>query len=106
MLIICSGRPFPWNTGHMYWGHATSKDMLHWTELPPALMLDKLRSPWSASAVIDKKNHGGWEKNTMVIYYTAFDLVSTKQVQCIAYSKDGGKTFKRYTGNPIIDSNL
>lgn len=95
-----------WNTAYMYWGHATSKDMLHWTELPPALMLDSLGSPWSGSAVIDKKNNGGWGKNTMVIYYTAFDRVTSKQVQCIAYSIDKGKTFKRFKGNPVIDSNL
>jgi sucrose-6-phosphate hydrolase SacC (GH32 family) len=94
-----------WNTGYMYWGHAISKDMLHWTELPPALMLDSLGSPWSGTAVIDKRNHGGWGENALVIYYTAFDLVSGKEVQCIAYSTDGGKTFKRYTGNPVIDSN-
>ena len=94
-----------WNTGYMYWGHATSKDMLHWTEQEPALMLDSLGSPWSGTAVIDKNNDAGWGKNTMVLYYTAFDLISFKQVQCMAYSTDGGKTFQRYALNPIIDSN-
>lgn len=94
-----------WNTGYMYWGHAVSKDLLHWEEQSPALMPDSLGSPWSGTAVIDKNNDGGWGKNAMVLYYTAFDLVSSKQVQCIAYSTDNGKTFKRYSGNPIIDSN-
>ncbi len=94
-----------WNTGYMYWGHATSKDMLHWTEHEPALMLDSLGSPWSGTAVIDKNNDAGWGKNTMVIYYTAFDLTSFKQVQCMAYSTDEGHTFKRYSRNPVIDSN-
>jgi len=94
-----------WNTGYMYWGHATSKDMLHWTEHEPALMLDSLGSPWSGTAVIDKNNDAGWGKNTMILYYTAFDLTSFKQVQCMAYSTDEGHTFKRYTLNPIIDSN-
>nr|WP_198160715.1 glycoside hydrolase family 32 protein [Pedobacter panaciterrae] len=94
-----------WNTGYMYWGHATSKDMLHWTEHPTALMLDSLGSPWSGTAVIDKNNDSGFGKDAMVLYYTAYDLTSFKQVQCIAYSTDEGKTFKRYDGNPIIDSN-
>ena len=85
-----------WNTGFMYWGHAISKDLLHWEELPAALMLDSLGSPWSGTAVIDKNNDGGWGKNALVIYYTAFDRISNKQVQCIAYSTDKGKTFKRY----------
>ena len=94
-----------WNTGFMYWGHAVSKDLLHWKELPFALMLDSLGSPWSGSAVIDKNNDGGWGKNALVLYYTAFDRVSGKQVQCIAYSNDNGATFKRFNGNPVIDSN-
>lgn len=94
-----------WNTDFMYWGHAISKDLLHWEELPPALMLDSLGSPWSGTAVIDKNNDGGWGKNALVIYYTAFDRISNKEVQCIAYSTDNAKTFKRITGNPVIDSN-
>ncbi|MBS1669272.1 MAG: glycoside hydrolase family 32 protein [Bacteroidetes bacterium] len=94
-----------WNTGYMYWGHAVSKDLLHWVELPIAMMLDSLGSPWSGSAVVDKNNDAGFGKNALVVYYTAFDVVSGQQVQCIAYSNDNGKTFKRYQHNPIIDSN-
>src|SRR5450432_1220886 len=94
-----------WNTGFMYWGHAVSQDLVHWKELEPALMLDSLGSPWSGTAVIDKNNDGGWGKNTLVLYYACFDRVSNKQVQCIAYSTDNGKTFKRIKGNPVIDSN-
>ena len=94
-----------WNTGFMYWGHAVSKDLLHWQEQPHALMLDSLGSPWSGSAVIDRNNDGGWGKDALVLYYTAFDRVSGKQVQCIAYSTDNAGTFKRYNRNPVIDSN-
>jgi sucrose-6-phosphate hydrolase SacC (GH32 family) len=94
-----------WNTGFMYWGHAVSHDLLHWKELAPALMLDSLGSPWSGTAVIDRNNDGGWGKNALVLYYTAFDRTSEKEVQCIAYSNDDAKTFTRYKGNPIIDSN-
>ena len=94
-----------WNTGFMYWGHAVSADLLHWKELPPAMMLDSLGSPWSGSSVIDKNNDGGWGKDALVLYYTAFDRVSGKQVQCIAFSTDNANTFKRYGGNPVIDSN-
>jgi fructan beta-fructosidase len=94
-----------WNTGFMYWGHAISKDLLHWEEQAPALMLDSLGSPWSGTAVIDQNNDGGWGKNAMVLYYCCYDRVSFKQVQCIAYSTDNGKTFRHYSGNPVIDSN-
>ncbi len=94
-----------WNTGFMYWGHAVSNDLMHWKELPIALRLDSLGSPWSGTAVVDKNNSGGWGKGALVLYYTAYDRYSFKQVQCIAYSTDGGNTFQRYADNPIIDSN-
>ena len=94
-----------WDTGFMYWGHAVSKDLIHWQELAPALMLDRLGSPWSGSSLVDHNNDGGWGKDALVLVYTAFDRHTQKQVQCIAYSTDNGVTFTRYAGNPIVDSN-
>ena len=94
-----------WDTDFMEWGHAVSKDLIHWRELPPALTVDKLGSPWSGTSLIDHHNIGGWGKDALVLFYTAFDPVSHKQVQCIAYSTDNGAHFTRYAGNPILDSN-
>ena len=94
-----------WDTGFMYWGHAVSKDLIHWQEMAPALMLDGLGSPWSGSSLVDRNNDGGWGKDALVLVYTAFDRHTQKQVQCIATSTDNGVTFTRYAGNPIVDSN-
>jgi sucrose-6-phosphate hydrolase SacC (GH32 family) len=94
-----------WDTDFMYWGHAVSKDLIHWQELDPALINDKLGSPWSGWSFIDHNNVGGWGKDALVLVFTAFDRVTHKQVQCLAYSTDGGHTFTHYTGNPVGDTN-
>ena len=92
--------------GNMSWGHATSPDMIHWTEQAVALTRDELGDIFSGSAVIDKDNTAGFGAGAMVALYTSADKY---QQQSLAYSTDGGKTFSRYTTNPVIkneDDNL
>ena len=98
--------------GNMSWGHATSTDLMHWTEQPVALTRDALGAIFSGSCVIDKNNTAGFGANAMVAIYTSAGEtgdVAGKQQQSIAYSTDGGKNFTRYEGNPVIkndDDNL
>lgn len=90
---------------NMTWGHATSPDLLHWTEQPPVLHPDSLGTMFSGSAVFDKDNTSGFgtKKNPPLVYAYTADR-SEKEVQCIAYSLDGGMTLHKYEGNPVIDS--
>ena len=92
--------------GNMSWGHATSPDMIRWTEQPVALTQDELGAIFSGSAVIDKDNTAGFGANAMVALYTS---AGSTQQQSVAYSTDGGKSFTRYNANPVIknsDDNL
>lgn len=89
----------------MHWGHAVSKDLVHWEELPIALYPDEHGTMFSGSAVVDYDNTSGFGKKgnpAMVAIYTADN--PEKQVQCIAYSLDKGRTWTKYDKNPVIDS--
>lgn len=88
--------------GNMSWGHATSTDLIHWTEQAVALRHDEQGDIFSGSAVIDKDNTAGFGANAMVTIYTS---ASSVQQQSIAFSIDGGNSFTRFTGNPVIKNN-
>jgi levanase/fructan beta-fructosidase len=83
----------------MTWGHSTSKDLLHWEHQPLALQVDANGAIFSGSCVVDKNNTAGFGENAVVAFYTT---AGECQTQSMAYSLDGGKTFTKYAGNPII----
>jgi sucrose-6-phosphate hydrolase SacC (GH32 family) len=107
--------------GDMSWGHAVSTDLLHWTELPLALPVEKdargeiTQMFFSGSAVVDHANTSGLGQPgnpAMVAMYTAaFPHARTlngkavragTQAQSLAYSLDRGRTWTQYAGNPVI----
>lgn len=94
--------------GPMHWGHATSTDLLHWTEQPIALYPDSLGTIFSGSAVIDKNNTAGFGKDAMVAIFTYHNKkiedakTGLHQYQGIAYSTDEGKSWTKYIGNPVL----
>ncbi len=94
--------PYEREWENMHWGHAVSRDLVHWTELDDALRPDEIGTMFSGSAVIDHDNTSGWGKGVLVAFYTAAS--PDRQTQCVAWSTDGGRTFTKYDGNPVIDS--
>lgn len=97
--------PFEREWENMSWGHAVSKDLIHWEELTDVMYPDKLGLMFSGTAVMDYQNTSGFGKDgivPMIAIYTA-DTPDNER-QCIAYSLDKGRTLIKYDGNPVIDS--
>ena len=97
--------------GPMHWGHAVSKDLMHWKQLPIALYPDSLGYIFSGSAVVDYQNTSGFGKNgkvPMIAIFTNHDPKLEKtgsdkfQNESLAYSLDDGNTWTKYPGNPVL----
>ena len=84
---------------NMSWGHSTSKDLITWEHQPVALEVDGLGHVFSGSSVVDSAGTAGFGKDAIVALYTSCDA---SQYQSMAYSTDGGTTFQRYAGNPVL----
>ena len=83
--------------GPMHWGHAISKDLIHWEHLPVALYPDEIGTMYSGSMAYDENNTSGFAKygeKPMVAVYTAHNMETGLEQQCIAYSLDQGKHFE------------
>ena len=76
---------------NMTWGHSTSRDLIHWEAQPTAIEADWLGSIFSGSCVI--------KDDEVVAMYTS---AGHHQTQSLAFSKDGGRTFQKYAGNPVL----
>lgn len=106
--------PYGFDWGNMHWGHAVSKDLLHWKQLPEALYPDDVGVCFSGSAVIDYNNTSRFKKgeeDVMVAVYTSTffptdaqeeDGMVVMERQSVAYSNDKGRTWTKYKGNPVI----
>lgn len=85
----------------MHWGHAVSKDMVHWKDMPIALKPDQ---------VYDDHPEGGCFSGSAVekdgILYLFYSATvkrdgQVRQTQCVAFSEDGVH-FQKYDKNPVI----
>ncbi|MCV2484364.1 glycoside hydrolase family 32 protein [Flavobacterium sp. SH_e] len=98
--------------GPMHWGHAISKDLIKWEELPIALYPDKDKYIFSGSAVVDTHNTSGLgtgKTAPIVAIYTLHDMTKEKvgkidvEQQDIAFSNDNGFTWQKFEeGNPVV----
>jgi fructan beta-fructosidase len=102
--------PFGPDWGNMSWGHATSRDLLHWEEQPVAIPCNGQEAIFSGSAVFDEHNTSGFgtaaNPPLVAVYTSAYSGTSPlagRQAQSLAYSLDEGRTWTKYQGNPVLD---
>lgn len=108
--------------GDMSWGHAVSRDLVHWSELPVALQVEKdaqgaiTQSFFSGSAVVDHSNSSGLgsigQAPMVAIYTSVYPGAMTlangarvrqgQQSQSLAVSLDCGRNWTQYAGNPVL----
>jgi fructan beta-fructosidase len=96
--------------GRMSWGHATSRDLVHWAHRGVAIPEEGNEMIFSGSAVVDHHNTAGFgtenAPSPMVAVYTSNYVLpddSMNQAQSLAYSTDGGATWTKYADNPVLD---
>jgi fructan beta-fructosidase len=104
--------PFGDKWGHMSWGHAISRDLIHWQHLPVALAEEGDLRIYSGSAVVDFADSSGFgtDRPPLVAIYTGHreESGTNQRVedQRLAYSNDRGRTWTHYPGNPVLDIGL
>ncbi len=87
-----------------WWGKATSKDLVHYTQESSRVMAGDAGnvSYFSGSVVVDKSNTAGFGSNAQVAVYTLFEKSTKRQAQAISSSTDG-REFDFFPGNPVLD---
>lgn len=95
--------------GPMHWGHAVSKDMIHWEERAIALFPDELGMIFSGSIVVDWNDTTGFFNGghgLVAIFTHHFERQDQppEQYQSLAYSIDEGETWIKYERNPVLKS--
>ncbi len=114
--------PYGSKWGNMHWGHAVSTDLVHWTELDPAIARDNYGQIFSGSSIVARIPEGeattdpfkaetlvpgnGTEGDFIASYYTSDNWREPRELQeqqSYAVSQDGGRTYSKY-GAPVLKS--
>ncbi len=94
--------PYGWNWGNMHWGHAVSKDLIHWEERANALFTPTHEQmAFSGSAAIADENSSGFTKNGVHPIVAAYTRTGVGENLALSY--DGGQTFESFDGNPVVE---
>ncbi|KAF8252470.1 sucrose-6-phosphate hydrolase [Wilcoxina mikolae CBS 423.85] len=114
--LMYQWHPYHVQWGNISWGHAVSRDLVTWTDV------QSWRGDAATSLAPDQKyDHLGvftgtiqpvGNNGTLLAFYTSIRALPTNwrlpyipgtESQSLATSTDGGMTWKKYAGNPVID---
>jgi levanase/fructan beta-fructosidase len=82
--------------GDVSWGHAVSDDLLTWAHLPVAIAADADEEVWTGSVVVDEDGTPGFGRGALVAAYTSLERSTLAQRQAMAWSIDGGLTWRKH----------
>jgi fructan beta-fructosidase len=82
--------------GNMTWGHAVSRDLLHWQQLSNAIEPYDEGTIWSGSAVVDIADTSGLASGGEPPLVAFFTHARRPFGQAMAHSVDRGRTFHLY----------
>jgi len=102
--------PYGLSVGNTHWLHAVSSDLVHWRELPYALLPDESGRMYSGSAAVDYTNSSGMGKEDIPPVFLFYTTAGSKSrfgkgrafEIAVAVSTDGGLTFQKYEKNPVV----
>jgi hypothetical protein len=89
----------------MHWGHAVSRDLVHWGEWPIALFPNDCGQCFSGSTVMQQYPIPGVNEGVKLPAPAMFFAATRPFSQHLATTPDGGRTWKRYAGNPVVPFN-
>jgi len=100
--------PFDTNWENMSWGHAVSRDMLHWVQLDTVMLPDEDGTMYSGCGLINDRELLKLPKDALLFFYTVAGGITDwskgkKFTQKMAYSLDMGETLTKIK-EPVIDT--
>ncbi len=87
--------------GHMHWGHARSRDLIHWEHLPIALAPSEPYDTHPRGGIFTGCAMADGEELKVIYCGSTGEGSDLRQVQCLAVSRDGIH-FTKDADNPVI----
>ncbi len=86
----------------MHWGHSVSKDLVRWEEWPVAIFPDAAGQCYSGTTVMQQQPIAGLNEGVKLPAPAMFFSATAPFSQHLAITPDGGRTWQRFAGNPVV----